>query len=71
MKNIFGLSLSPISGPPIKNFFKSQNMNRFFGTDPRTVVKINAGESAAIFNNQSFAAILSDSVNHGFETVYE
>ena len=50
---------------------KSQNMNRFFGAEPKTVVKINAGQSAAIFNNQSFAGILSDSVNHGFEAVYK
>ncbi|CBY31441.1 unnamed protein product [Oikopleura dioica] len=52
-------------------FVQSQNMNRFFGADPKTVVKINAGQSAAIFNNQSFAGILSDSVNHGFEAVYD
>ncbi|CAG5110321.1 Oidioi.mRNA.OKI2018_I69.chr2.g4733.t1.cds [Oikopleura dioica] len=51
-------------------FVQSPNMNHFFGAHPLTVVKITAGQSATIFNNQSFAAILSDSVNHGFEAVY-
>ncbi|XP_035309437.1 mothers against decapentaplegic homolog 1-like [Cricetulus griseus] len=52
-------------------FVQSQNCNYHHGFHPTTVCKIPSGCSVKIFNNQEFAQILAQSVNHGFETVYE
>ncbi len=52
-------------------FVQSRNCNYQHGFHPTTVCKIPSGCSLKIFKNQLFAQLLSQSVNHGFEVVYE
>uniref|UniRef100_F7C2L3 Mothers against decapentaplegic homolog n=1 Tax=Xenopus tropicalis TaxID=8364 RepID=F7C2L3_XENTR len=52
-------------------FVQSRNCNYQHGFHPSTVCKIPSGCSLKIFNNQLFAQLLSQSVNQGFEVVYE
>uniref|UniRef100_UPI0037E9B836 mothers against decapentaplegic homolog 9 isoform X2 n=1 Tax=Semicossyphus pulcher TaxID=241346 RepID=UPI0037E9B836 len=52
-------------------FVQSRNCNFQHGFHATTVCKIPSGCSLKIFNNQLFAQLLAQSVNHGFEVVYE
>ena len=52
-------------------FVQSWNCNTANGFHPTTVCKIPPGCSFKIFNNQDFASMLAQSVNQGFESVYE
>jgi len=52
-------------------FIQSRNSNYFHGFHPLTVVKIPPGNSLKIFNNKKFAELLNQSVNSGFESVYD
>jgi len=52
-------------------FVQSRNCNYHHNFHPTTVCKIPPGCSLKIFSNQEFAFLLSRTVHHGFEAVYE
>ncbi|CAG5121658.1 unnamed protein product [Candidula unifasciata] len=52
-------------------FIQSRNFNYSNNFHPTTVCKILPNHSLKIFNNEEFASLLKQSINHGFEAVYE
>ena len=52
-------------------FVQSRQCNHHHNFHPTTVCKIPPGCSLKVFNNQEFAQLLSHSVTHGYEAVYE
>ncbi|MBZ3890080.1 Mothers against decapentaplegic-like protein 1 [Sciurus carolinensis] len=52
-------------------FMQSWNCNYHHGFHPTTVCKIPSGCSWKNFNNQEFAQLLAQFVNHCFKTIYE
>ncbi|BFZ09566.1 hypothetical protein BsWGS_12605 [Bradybaena similaris] len=52
-------------------FIQSRNFNYSNNFHPTTVCKILPNHSLKIFNNEEFASLLRQSINHGFEAVYE
>ncbi|XP_055527861.1 protein mothers against dpp [Wyeomyia smithii] len=52
-------------------FVQSRLCNHHHGFHHSTVCKILPGCSLKIFNNKEFAQLLTESLNHGFEAVYE
>ena len=52
-------------------FVQSRNANVFHGFHPSTVCKLPPGCSLRIFNNLYFAQILNESINKGYDAVYE
>ncbi|EDV24960.1 uncharacterized protein TRIADDRAFT_50301 [Trichoplax adhaerens] len=52
-------------------FVQSRNCNYHHNFHPTTVCKIPSSCSLKIFDNQDFAALLSESVSKGFEAVYQ
>jgi hypothetical protein len=52
-------------------FVQSRNCNYYHGFHPTTVVKIPPSCALKIFNMEKFTELLKESVNHGFEAVYE
>lgn len=58
------LSESPI-------FIQSRNCNQDRGFHPHTVCKLPSGYSLRVFQAKLFAELLSQSVNQGYNSVYE
>jgi len=52
-------------------FVQSRNCNYHHNFLPTTVCKIPSGCSIKVFNNKDFGELLAQSVNHGYEAVFE
>lgn len=52
-------------------FIQSRNCNQDRGFHPNTVCKLPSAYSLRIFQSRLFASMLKESIEHGYDTVYD
>ena len=52
-------------------FVQSRNSNYYFNSDPTTVCKVRPDHEFVIFDNSSFAKLLTESAKKDYQSVFE